>query len=280
MRRYILTSKIISFKVIMIGLITLGNNAFAEVKISKKHPLSTSVSFSTLYNQLETTDVKKQRNSIGYGISYKSQSGLIFHGGINASYLSQNLKVFRTSDSKPFFSFSDFHFGAAKNYSIDNSLLSNHSLNVSVALPISEESQFEAYRANLILGYGLSTKPLFKGIAASYGFSINYLWNHFKYGNLSQSINRDYIISNKIGLSATVFKRVFLTAVARASFINYLDNTQIMNYGTVIGAGTNYKNFSFSVALINNSYPEDEYFNPGYFDQYKQLIKLGVKYVF
>lgn len=238
------------------------------------------VSYSASYNDLEQVDVKTVGHQVSVAGTYSFDKHWSAYSSIAASHETYGEKIYRENDKDDFHQLSNLNVGAVYNKLKPLSSISRSSNTLNFGLPVSERSRVDKHVANISLSnfmqsYGWKNITLFNRAL------VNYLWHTQKYSLfLDDRINRDFLLSNSVGINYMILPRVGIRYSVRANGVRNLDRSWNMSFGSNLSVFGNLYGVQIFGSYINNSYPENERIDISYYDKYRRLWMGGVTYVF
>lgn len=237
-------------------------------------------SYTLSFDQLAQVEMKTVSHRVGLAGTYSFDKFWSAYAALAANHETYSNKIIRDNEKDYFHKISNVNMGLVHNINNPVTYMRRMSNTLNLALPVSERSRVDKHIANI--GF---TNFIQSGRWANMflfnRFNLDFLWNTQKFSLFSGDImNRDWLISNSFGLHYQAFDRVGFRVSSRLNSIRYLDKSWNLGFGSNISIFTSLAGLQIYVGMINNSYPENERLDFGYYDKYKRLFIGGVTYAF
>lgn len=245
------------------------------------------VTYAASYNDLEQIDTKTVNHRVSFAGTYSFDKHWSAYGAIGASHESNGSKIVRDNDNDQFHRLSNLNVGAVYTKNKPLSFVRRSSNTLNVSLPVSERAQIDKHVANISATNFMQTYSWNK-FSIFNRFSGNFLWNTQRFtifdnpqsGNRGDRLNRDWLVSNSLGVTYMILPRVGARFNYRVDMVRFLDDTWSMSFGDNFSLFANVSGFQLFVTTINNSYLENERIDLGYYDRFRRVYLGGVTYAF
>lgn len=231
------------------------------------------------YNRLEQVESKTINHRLNLAGTYSFDNHWSTYVAGSIRYETFNGSVFRANDSDQFYNPSDINLGVVYSKMKPLSFVRRSSNTLDISIPTSERSRFDGYKTSISLtnfmqSYSWNKFSIFNRVFA------DYLVNEYKYSVTTDLINRDWLISNSIGVNYMYSSYLGIRASFRVNGVRYISRDWNVSFGNSISVFSNISGFQVFANFINNSYPENDRLNLNYYDQYRQIISGGITYAF
>lgn len=239
------------------------------------------------FNQLEQVDQKTVGHRISLAGTYSFDKYWSAYGVIGASHETYDQNIVRDNDNEEFHQISNMNVGAvySKMKPVKYVMRSSNTLNI--GLPVSERARVDKHIANISVTNFLQSYS-WKNFSLFNRFSGNFLWNTQRFSIYTNDrmalvgdrLNRDWLLSNSFGVTYMIVPRLGVRFNYRADMVRFLDGQWTLSFGDNLSVFTNLSGFQLFASMINNSYPENERLDVGYYDKYRRIFLGGVTYAF
>jgi hypothetical protein len=237
-------------------------------------------SYVLTFNELEEVERKTVLHRFSLAGTYSFSSQLSGYVVMNMAHESYQNKIFRENDSDPYHTISDFNFGVI--YTSVNPLkfIRRSSTTLNLALPVGERSRVDRQIGSVAITNFLQGNS-WKGFFIFNRFNSQYVQQSQRFSLFEEdTLNRDLLISESIGLTYLPSSYIGVRWSVRADLLRYLDQSWDLSFGNNISLFSNFSGFQIFASLINNSYPENERIDVSYYDRFRRIYMMGVTYVF
>ncbi len=237
-------------------------------------------SYFASYNQMEEVDQKTVAHNLSLAMTYSFDKHWSSYAAIGFSHESYGNNIVRNNDNDQFHNMSNLNFGAVYSKMDPLSFVHRSSNTFNVSLPVSEQSRVDKHVTSLSLT-NFSQSHTWKNFSLFNRFSGNFLWNTQKFSMFNDdTMNRDWLVSDSLGINYMITPRFGARFNFRADMVRYLDDSWNLSFGSNFSLFANVSGFQIFASMINNSYPENERIDVGYYDRYQRLFLGGVTYAF
>lgn len=162
------------------------------------------------------------------------------------------------------------------------------SVGIGSNFPLSQESQYEGYRAVPSVSAGLNC-DVSSWYSVSQSLSAGYIVNEYEYspsrgsgGGGSYTINSDYYQTYTLVQTFKFAKRFSTSLSLGAKNTHYLDgsNDSGLNYNSTFGINANFKPFTASLSYSAGGYTNPRTDEFWYVDEGRRILALGIGYGF
>ena len=236
--------------------------------------------YSISYNNIEPVNKKNHNHNLSFSIAYKLNQSWSLYSSISLSHQSQGFNIVRTDKRGSFHKISNLNIGAVHEQSQFIKFINRSSSTLNISLPVSERSRFDKHIASISASHFMGGYS-WKGISPFIRLSSNYLWNTQLFSQfLNDKINRDWLLSSGFGLNYIFLDQFGLRFSYQADIVRSLDGSWSQSFGNNLSLLSNIGSAQISIGIVNNSYPENDRLDVGYYDKYQRIIHGNITYAF
>ncbi len=258
----------------MIALIFGAQSSFAEGQSILSMP-KFSLEYSGSVNALEEERPRLYSHVLGASVGTNINGFAFVDVGIEASFISVGQEIEKNNDNP---SLTDVHFDIAKQIVLNRR--NAMTLAAYLALPTSEESRFEAYRAYLLNSIGLTTQIYKSHYDLSNTIAYGYLNNSFEVSPVSLESNPDHSIEYQLTNKFSFYRYARAIIGGGVKLQHYLNNESQIHWNESLALGYERDSWHTFLSFSNGSYDDQNRYDLWFIDQFRQVISLKVGYDF
>ena len=236
--------------------------------------------YMVAYDSLDNVEPKTHKHKLSLSTAYSFDEYWSSYGSISISHETHNMDIYRSNRVDPYHQMSNLNMGMVYKKKAPLKFVQISSSTFNISLPVSEHSRVDKHITNLSMIHFMNSYG-WKGLSLSHRLVANYLWNTQKFSIfLNDQMNRDWVASNSFGLTYIFSQKIGARFNYHINMKRYLDESWDLSFGNNLSLFYNLNSFQFFLRMINNSYPENDRIDLGYYDKHRMVFTGGVTYAF
>ncbi len=230
------------------------------------------------YNALQTQKVKTLSHRLGLSLSYNLVSSWHLSSSIGVNHMSHGRAIYKSNDSEYFHNLSYADISISKSGFKSFSFIGYGSYSLTYNFPLDIRSRWDKKNGDLSASLFLQSKS-WNRLSIYHSTSLSYALHTMRFSSYSgDRLNSNFNALHSLGLSFRFLKKMSLSLSSSLSSSRYLDQTWSSRFSNRIRLAARVKKLRFHLSLSNNSYSDETFYKPLYFDQYRRLYSFGVSY--
>ena len=270
---------------LLLMLLLIGNQSFAEkVKNSQVSYLLPaekfvfSLGYEIAYNDLEEVDEKTLNHQVDVLGAYKLNRHTSIYGNLGFNHQTKGQYVFRDNDTDEYHSVAFLNFGVYSKMSALPKYFRKSAYRFVLSLPVTRKNIIDGHLVTASAS-NVTTTQAWNKFSIFNKFSARYTWHRLKFSMYSNGrLNRDWLLSESLGLAFDPEDNLGVRFSLGVHSVRYLDSSWDLSFGNQLSIFYNQWDLQFFVSYINDSYPENDRLDFGYYDKYRKLYIVGVTY--